>query len=221
MKNNVFFQIIKFIFTMYIILSPVNYAAGETITFKADSMQGYAKTDDSSKSSSDYAKLIGNANITTESNEIFADVIEMSGEKYRYIKANGNVTGTNTKNKIDFSSNEFYYDRVNKISTMQDSVRLIDRENEAIANAELMEYNENDNCVVMQISVTIQQKDSICKGAYAIYNMDTRMLFLSGNPQITQGKDVFRAQEIMLNLDTQEVTLDGRVRGSVTSTNKN
>ena len=35
------------------------------------------------------------------------------------------------------------------------------------------------------------------------------------NARITQGEDTFRAQQIALNLDTQEITLDGRVKGSV------
>ena len=39
---------------------------------------------------------------------------------------------------------------------------------------------------------------------------------MNGNPKIIRGKDTFRAQEISLNLDTQEITLDGRVRGTVT-----
>ena len=38
---------------------------------------------------------------------------------------------------------------------------------------------------------------------------------MSGNARITQGEDTFRAQQITLNLDTQEISLDGRVKGSV------
>ena len=46
------------------------------------------------------------------------------------------------------------------------------------------------------------------------------MLEMSGNPKIVQGTDTFRAQEITLNLDTQEITLDGRVSGTVTESEK-
>jgi lipopolysaccharide export system protein LptA len=41
---------------------------------------------------------------------------------------------------------------------------------------------------------------------------------MNGNPQIQRDTDVFRAREITLNMDTEDITLDGRVRGSVTST---
>ena len=43
---------------------------------------------------------------------------------------------------------------------------------------------------------------------------------MSGNPKIIQGQDSFRAQEITLNLESQEITLDGRVRGTVSDTKK-
>lgn len=46
------------------------------------------------------------------------------------------------------------------------------------------------------------------------------MLELSGNAQIKQGSDTFRAQEITLNMDSQEITLDGRVKGSIVDERK-
>ncbi|MCR5763496.1 MAG: organic solvent tolerance protein OstA [Treponema sp.] len=193
----------------------VSLSFAENIIFKADFMSG------KSSEKKDYAKLTGNASIITSTMEIYADVIELSGENYRFIEATGNVSGTNVKNKIDFTCGQLLYDRETEIATLQNSVHLIDRENETIANAEIMDYDQNKSTIIMQISVAMQQKDNICVGSHAIYKTDARTLFLSGNPQITKGKDVFRAQEIELNLDTQDIILDGRVRGSVEETKNN
>ena len=168
-----------------------------------------------SSDSQEYAKLTGNASIITESLEIYADTIELSGDNYRFIEASGNVSGTNGKNKIDFTCGQLLYDRQTEIATLQNSVHLIDRENDTVANAEIMDYDQVKSTIVMQISVAMQQKDNICTGSHAIYSINSRNLFLSGNPQILKGKDTFRAQEIELNLDTQDIVLDGRVRGSV------
>ena len=52
------------------------------------------------------------------------------------------------------------------------------------------------------------------------YKKTDKMLELSGNAQIKQKNDTFRAQEISLNMDTQEITLDGRVKGSITDERK-
>ena len=43
---------------------------------------------------------------------------------------------------------------------------------------------------------------------------------ISGNAQVKQENDTFRAQQITLDLDTQSITLSGNVKGSVTETKK-
>ena len=50
----------------------------------------------------------------------------------------------------------------------------------------------------------------------AIYKKTEKLLDLSGNPKIIRDNDTFSAQEITLNMETEEITLDGKVRGSVT-----
>lgn len=40
---------------------------------------------------------------------------------------------------------------------------------------------------------------------------------MSGNPKIVQNGDTFRAQVILLDMETQEITLTGRVKGSVST----
>ena len=61
----------------------------EKISFSADSMSGSNNKDNTS------TVLNGNAHIETETLEISADKIELSGKEYRYIKAWGHVTGHN------------------------------------------------------------------------------------------------------------------------------
>ena len=46
------------------------------------------------------------------------------------------------------------------------------------------------------------------------------MLELSGNAQVKQKEDVFRAQYITLDMDTQDITLGGNVKGKVTESKK-
>ena len=68
----------------------------------------------------------------------------------------------------------------------------------------------------MQINIELKQKENICSGAYAVYRKNEQLLDLSGNAQIKQKSDTFRAQQITLNMDSQEIILDGKVKGSVT-----
>ena len=186
----------------------------ETITFSADSMTGTAG------SKKDVTVLSGNACVKTSSMEIKADSIELSGEDFRFITADGNVTGSNSESKMDFTCGKFKFDRITKIARLEDSVNLIDMTNDVDAEAQLIEYNQTTEIAVMQIGVTLKQKDNTCTSAYAVYRKNDQILEMSGNPKIIQGQDSFRAQEITLNLESQEITLDGRVRGTVSDTKK-
>lgn len=183
----------------------------ETITFKADRMTG------STKKNGDLTTLTGNAVIKTEDMELTADSIELSGKDFRNIKASGNITGKIISSQMDFSCGEMTYDRTTKMARLKDSVHLIDHQNDVDADADLVDYNQNTDIAVLQIGVVLNQKENHCTAAYALYRKNDQTLTLTGNPQVKQGENTFRAQEIVLNLDTQEITLDGRVRGSVTT----
>lgn len=191
-----------------ILVSSILFA--EKISFSADSMSGSNNKDNAS------TVLNGNARIETESLEISADKIELSGKEYRYIKAWGHVTGHNKETKMDFFADSLEYDRNTKLASLSGNVSLVDLENEVTAAAQMIEYNSDSETAVMQIEITLNQKDNVCNGSYAVYSKKEQLLDLYGNAKIKQGEDTFRAQHITLNMDTQEITLDGRVKGTVT-----
>lgn len=188
--------------------------SAETINFSADYMKGTAG------SKTDSTTLEGNAFVKTDTMEIKADSIELSGDDFRFITAEGNVKGTNSESQLEFDCGRMKYDRKTKIARLEDSVHLVDTANNVTADAQIIEYNQDSETAVMQIAITLKQKDNTCTSAYAIYRKKAQMLEMSGNPKIVQGKDTFRAQEITLNLESQEITLDGRVRGTVTDSQK-
>lgn len=159
--------------------------------------------------------LSGNAYVKTETMEIKADSITLSGENFRYITASGTVDGKNTESKLSFTCGNMRYDRNTKIARLEDSVHMTDTENDVKAAAQIIEYNQNTEIATMQINVSIKQKNNTCTAAFAIYRKDAQTLEMTGNPKIVQGEDSFRAQEISLNLNTQEIKLDGRVSGQV------
>lgn len=187
----------------------------EKISFSADSMSGTVGD------KSDSTVLNGEAYVLTDTMEISADSIGMSGKDFRFIEATGSVKGKNMESELDFSCGRLKYDRETKIALLMDNVNLTDVKNNVNAKAQIIEYNQNTDTAVMQIEIELKQKDNTCNGAYAIYRKNEQMLELSGNSQIKQGSDTFRAQEITLNLDTQEITLDGRVKGSIIDERKN
>lgn len=190
-----------------VIMSSFLYA--EKIVFSASSMTGKAGDQNAT------TKLIGQAFVQTASMEISADEIELSGENYRYIKAKGNITGKNLDSNMEFTCDSLEYDRETKIAVLKGDVSLTDTENDVKASAQIIEYNQTTEVAVMQIQIKLTQKNNTCNAAYAVYQKNKKMLELSGNAQVKQKSDVFRAQQISLNLDTQEISLNGNVKGSV------
>ncbi len=204
---------IFFILAISLFFSFVLFA--ETITFRADRMTG------STKKSGDVTTLQGNAIIKTEDMELSADSIELSGKDFRNIKASGNISGKIISSQMDFTCQDMTYDRTAKVARLQNGVHLVDHQNNVEADADLVDYNQNTEVAVLQIGVSLIQKENHCTAAYALYRKNDQTLTLTGNPPVKQNENTFRAQEIILNLDTQEITLDGRVRGSATTESNN
>ena len=202
----------KIIPIITLLLFPLTSLFAEKITFSASSMSGQAGNTSTTTS------LSGNAYIKTDSMEINADNVELSGDEFRYIKANGHVEGKNLETKMDFSCDSLEYDREEKIAVLKGNVVFKDVENDVEAQAEVIEYNQTTELVILQINVKLTQEDNICTGSYGIYYKNDQLLELSGNAKVQQKDDTFRAQHITLNLDTQEITLGGNVKGSVTDT---
>lgn len=182
----------------------------ETIEFSAQKMSG------SMKQGQDYTKLSGGAKIKTASMEIQADTIELYGKDFRFIKAEGSVRGVQEEDGLEFSCETMEYDREEKLALFTGAVVLEDKENHVVAKAQRIEYREKDAIAIMQIEVELTKDESISTCAFALYRKEEKLLEMTGNPQVVQGNDTFRAQEIVFNLDTEEITLDGRVKGTVT-----
>lgn len=205
----------KIIFTSILFLFFCAASFAETITFSADSMTG--QTGDSSNTAT---VLDGHAYVKTSSMEISAERIELSGDDYNNITAEGYVTGKNLDSKMEFECETMEYNRETKVASLKGNVKLKDPENNVDASAQIIDYNQDTEIAVLQIQVNLTQKNNVCKGAYAVYQKKAQLLDISGNAEVKQDKDVFRAQQITLNLDTQNITLAGNVKGTVNDAGK-
>ena len=209
MKTNSLKRTVLFLFLIFSIIIP---AFAEKIIFSANKMTGQAGN------SNTKTALSGNAYIKTETMEIQADDLELSGDNYRYIKASGNISGKNTKTNMDFTCDSLEYDRTTKVALLKGNVKLDDKDNDVRAEAQIIEYNQDTEIAVLQIQINLTQKDNVCSGSYAIYYKNTQLLEISGNAQVKQKEDLFRAQNITLDMNTQDITLGGNVKGKVTET---
>jgi lipopolysaccharide export system protein LptA len=159
--------------------------------------------------------LTGNAEVQSDSLLLKANRIELQGDNNQFINCTGNVTGRDEEKNIFFTTNQLRYDRDLKIARLEGDATMEDRDNETVARARFIEYDEDKEVAILQISVRLFKDEMVCRSEYAIYRRDEKMLDLSGFPVVYKKSDEFRADRIRVNLDTQDVTLEGGVQGTI------
>ena len=202
---------LKFFLLYFLILFFLTNISAQTstISFKADKVT--ASVAENKKSTN----LIGNAEVKVNSLTISADRIEISGKDYRYVNATGSVKGEDDEKGYSFKADLINFDRKTDTVTMFGKLELKDTKNDVSINAENIEYKKKQEIIIMRFSVNIINKDINCTSMFALYNRKESTVELTGSPVVKKGKDEFRAGKISVNLDTEDITLDGRVRGSV------
>ncbi|PIE97944.1 MAG: lipopolysaccharide transporter LptA [Treponema sp.] len=185
------------------------FAEKTKIEFSADNMTGSIINDNADTT------LSGNAVVKTDDLNIKGETIKLTGKDFRYITASGKVQGENQKEEFSFQADLIKYDREQKTAEFFGNVQFSDKKNEAVLNADYAHYDENTETLILRFNVSITQKETKCNSFFATYRRKESTLDLVGKPCVEKEGDVFNAQRIIINLDTEEISLEGKVSGSV------
>jgi len=202
---NRYFLLINF---FLLLITPLSLSA-DTFTFKADRMSG------SRALGRETTILIGNAEVRSDNLLLRADRIEIQGDDNQFINCTGNVWGHEEDKNILFHTDKLRYDRKLKIARLEGNSTLEDRDREIVARGRFIEYDDQNEVTVLQISVRLFKDDMVCRSEYAVYNRNDRLLDLSGFPIVYKSDDEFRADKIRVDLDTDDVIMEGTVSGTI------
>jgi lipopolysaccharide export system protein LptA len=170
---------------------------------------------------SQHALLTGNARVDTQDLRITADSIELFGKDFVYAQCHGNVRVVDAKRGLDLTSQELFYDRNQKIARIKGNAVMADLKNQMVVKGGFIEDRDLEKVTIVQIGVRIFKKDITCKAEFAKYWRDKKTLELSGLPWVSKGSDVYQAARITINLDTEDISLEGDVQGTIkTGTNE-
>lgn len=202
------------VLTCALALLPIARASADEsrIAFHADRMSG------SSGKRGSVTTLEGNARVTVGSLTISGDRIELSGKDFRYVKARGSVTGEDPEKGFSFGAIQLSYDRETEIASFQGAAKLVDEKNEVECSAGLISYNRKTEVAFLQIDVRLKRRTIACEAGFALYRRELSLLDLTGSPSVTRDGDQFGADRILVNLDTEHITLDGSVTGTLKDT---
>jgi lipopolysaccharide export system protein LptA len=185
------------------------FANADTFSFKADKMTGTKAL------GKEVTILAGNAEVRSDNLVLRAEKIEIQGDNNQFIDCTGGVWGVEEEKEILFQTDRLRYDRGLKIVRLEGNAVLEDRKNEIVAKGRFIEYDEQAEVTVFQISVRLFKEDMVCRSEYAIYRRNAKLLDLSGFPVVFKKEDEFRADRIRVDLDTDDVTMEGSVSGTI------
>ena len=206
MINNLFS---KLIFTVLLICLGFTFLSADTFSFRADRMSGTRAL------GREATILIGNAEVRSDNLLLRADRIEIHGDDNQFIECIGNVWGHEEEKDILFTTDRLRYDRRQKVARLEGNASLEDRENQVVARGRFIEYDDQNEIAVFQISVRLFKDDMVCRSEYAVYRRQEKLLDLSGFPVVYKKDDEFRADRIRVDLDTDDVMMEGSVSGTI------
>jgi lipopolysaccharide export system protein LptA len=186
-----------------------SFASGDTFTFKADKMSGTKAL------GREVTILTGNAEVRSDNLLLRAEKIEIRGDDNQFIDCMGSVWGFEEEKDILFYTDRLRYDRKLKIARLEGNSTLEDRKNDIVSRGRFIEYDDQNEITVFQISVRLFKDDMVCRSEYAIYHREEKLLDLSGFPVVYKKDDEFRADRIRVDLDTDDVTMEGAVAGTI------
>jgi len=199
----------KKLWLIFFLVFGLNSLAADNFSFRADRMSG------SRALGRETTILIGNAEVRSDNLLLRADRIEIQGDNNQFILCIGNVWGHEESKNILFYTDRLRYDRKSKIARLEGNSTLEDRQNEIVARGRFLEYDDKNEIAIFQISVRLFKDDMVCRSEYAVYRRQEKLLDLSGFPVVYKRDDEFRADRIRVDLDTDDVIMEGSVSGTI------
>lgn len=186
----------------------------ERFSFSADSMTG------TMAKGRERVVLTGKATVESDGMVITADSIVLYGDDFRYAECSGAVIVVDEERGLRLSTGNLFYDRQERISRLTGPSVMEDRRNQVVIKGNFIENDDKREFALIQINVRILKENISCRAEFARYDRAAGTLELTGSPWVRRGSDEYRAASIGVNLDTEDITLDGSVSGTVSSGGK-
>ncbi len=164
--------------------------------------------------------LSGGASVTVESMEISADSITLSGDNWRYVSCSGNTTVKDESRGISIRTSSIWYDRSAERILISSWFEIDDTENEVSATGAALEYSLSDERLQLDKDVSLLKNTDDngimrCSAESVIFSRSDNTVQLRGSASVDWDGDSYEAEVISVDLDTDSISLDGRIRGTI------
>lgn len=159
--------------------------------------------------------LQGNARVVSNDVTLEADEIELSGTDFRYAELRGGVRVIDSARDLVITAGDLSFDRETENSRARESVMVEDNGNDLLLKGGYLETRDGGDLLFVQVAVRVLRDDLTARAQFLRYRRVDEVLELSGFPVVYWKGDEYRASRIVLNLETEEIELQGRVEGEI------
>lgn len=164
--------------------------------------------------------LSDGASVSVDTMSISADKITLSGNNWRYISCTGKASVVDTSRGISIKTASIWYDRETQRILISSWYEIDDTENEVSATGASLEYLLNEERLQLDKDVTLLKNTDEngimrCSAESVIFSRGDNTLQLRGSASVDWDGDKYQAEVISVNLDTDSISLDGRIRGTI------
>ena len=148
-----------------------------------------------------------------------ADQIELYGEDFRFVVCSGRIQVTDDEQGFILTCRDLFFDRDTEVTRVQGYTEMVDQKNSMVVKGSFFENRGKENVSIIQIGVRILKDDEdgamVCRSEFARYSRDEDLLELSGMPRVVWKGDNYQASRIIIDLETDEITMEGKVSGTM------
>ena len=201
----------------FLTVSAILILAGLTLFASEISFSGgYTKV--SMQQGNKSVTLSGGAKVSTDQVDLSADSMKLYGENYRYVTCTGNVQANEHENGISFNSPDIFYDRQTGEIRSDSWIEIQDTKNQVSLSGAWFEYNMKTSIMKLQIMARIvkiaEEKLMVCRADNITYDGKANTVTLRGNATVEWKDDIYKAAMIVVDLNTNDISLYGTISGA-------
>ena len=201
----------------FLTVSAILILAGLTLFASEISFSGgYTKV--SMQQGNKSVTLSGGAKVSTDQVDLSADSMKLYGENYRYVTCTGNVQANENENGISFNSPDIFYDRQTGEIRSDSWIEIQDTKNQVSLSGAWFEYNMKTSIMKLQIMARIvkiaEEKLMVCRADNITYDGKEKTVTLRGNATVEWKDDIYKAAMIVVDLNTNDISLYGTISGA-------
>ncbi len=203
----------KAILAILMLSAAISISAADQITFSGNESSIVLRDGRES------VALSSGASVSVGSLSITADSITLSGSGWTRVECTGNASIQDAERGISIDTSSVFYDRTEERILISSWFEIDDTVNAVSATGAYLEYRLNEEHLQMDKSVTLlKDTDSgimRCRAESVVFSRADNTLELRGDASVYWDGDEYGAEVIRVDLNTDSIILEGRIRGNI------